>query len=105
MKKICPLVKEECLEHGCHFYIHLTGNHPQTGQPVDEFDCAIAWMPILLVENARTMRGAQAAVESMRNEVVKRQDQLNAAVLQGVNHENALPHYGDGARDIPALPE
>jgi ABC-type iron transport system FetAB permease component len=38
---------------------------------------------MLLVENARSVRGAQAAVESMRNEVVQRQDQLNNAVALG----------------------
>ncbi len=40
------------------------------------------WLPVLLVENARHTRGAQAAVESMRNEVVERQDALNGLISQ-----------------------
>ena len=80
---ICPLLKKECLGDGCMFWTHVQGAHPQTGHPVDHFDCSIKWLPLLLVENARHVRGAQAAVESMRNEVVQRQDALNNAVALG----------------------
>jgi hypothetical protein len=80
---ICPLFKKECLGDGCMFWTHLLGTHPQTGQSIDQFDCSIKWLPMLLVENARHTRGAQAAVESMRNEVVQRQDALNNAVALG----------------------
>jgi len=83
MKVICPLVKKPCLENGCTFWTHVSGTHPQTGARLDQFDCSIKWLPMLLVENARSTRGAQAAVESMRNEVVKRQDALNNAVALG----------------------
>jgi hypothetical protein len=83
MKIICPLVKKQCLENGCTFWTHIQGHNPQTGQPIDQFDCSVKWLPMLLVENARHTRGAQAAVESMRNEVVQRQDALNNAVALG----------------------
>lgn len=83
MKVICPLVKKTCLEGGCTFWTHVSGTHPQTGARLDQFDCSIKWLPMLLVENARSTRGAQAAVESMRNEVVQRQDALNNAVALG----------------------
>lgn len=83
MKVICPLIKKTCLESGCSFWTHVQGTHPQTGARIDQFDCSIKWLPMLLVENARSTRGAQAAVESMRNEVVQRQDQLNTAVALG----------------------
>jgi len=83
MKVICPLVKKPCLENGCTFWTHVSGTHPQTGARLDQFDCSIKWLPALLIENARSTRGAQAAVEDMRNEVVKRQDALNNAVALG----------------------
>lgn len=86
MKKkepICPLLKKECIGADCTFWVHMLGQNPQTGQSVDQFDCSIKWLPMLLVENARQTRGAQAAVESMRNEVVQRQDQLNNVVTLG----------------------
>lgn len=62
------------------FWVHMLGKNPQTGQDVDQWDCSFRWMPMLMVENARRTLGAQAAVESMRNEVVERQDILNRAV-------------------------
>jgi hypothetical protein len=83
VKVICPLVKKPCLENGCTFWTHISGTHPQTGARLDQFDCSIKWLPMLLVENARSVKGAQAAVESMRNEVVQRQDALNNAVALG----------------------
>jgi hypothetical protein len=80
---VCPLLKKECIGDGCMFWVHMLGKNPQTGADVDQFDCSFRWVPMLLVENARHVRGAQAAVESMRNEVVARQDALNNAVALG----------------------
>lgn len=71
---ICPLVKGPCLEHGCKWYIRLIGSHPQTGNPVDEFGCAISWLPVLLIESSQQTRQAGAAIESFRNEMIKAND-------------------------------
>ena len=62
-------------------YTHITMVNPQSGASEDKWACSVALVPILLIENARQVRGAQAAVESMRNEVVERQDILNRAVV------------------------
>ena len=51
--------------------MQLRGNHPQTGQEIDEWGCTIAWTPLLLIENAKLQRETGAAVESFRNEMVK----------------------------------
>jgi len=83
MNKLCPLLKEPCIEHQCKFYVHVTGEHPQTGAKMDTFDCSFAWLPALLIETSRRTTGVSASVESMRNEVVKRQDALNNAVALG----------------------
>ena len=80
---ICPLLNKLCVEGKCRFWIHVVGKNPATGAAVDNFDCAVAWLPILLIDAARHTVGVQSAVESMRNEVVHRQDQLNNAVALG----------------------
>jgi hypothetical protein len=49
----------------------LQGNNPQTGAPVQEWGCSIAWLPLLLVENNGKQIQTTAAVESFRNEMVK----------------------------------
>lgn len=79
-KQICPLLRKPCVESECKFWTHLLGKDPQTGQPIDRFDCAVSYLPILLVEASRNIIGVQAATESARNEITERQDALNSAV-------------------------
>ena len=69
--KTCPLLKKDCIGHGCAFYQHLLGRHPQTGEVIDNWDCAFNWHNILLVETSQQTRQAGAAIESFRNEMVK----------------------------------
>lgn len=78
----CPLLNKKCIKHQCIWYNMLQGAHPQTGQAVQEWGCSIAWMPLLMVENARHIQGTQAATESFRNEMVRSQDAMNK-LLQG----------------------
>ena len=45
----------------------------QQGNEHDDWNCAITWQPILQIEVAGTNRGQTQAIESLRNETVKRQ--------------------------------
>lgn len=76
-KNICPLYREPCKQLDCAWFTQLRGTHPQSGADIDEWGCAVAWLPVLLIENAKESRQTGAAVESFRNEMVK----SNAAVL------------------------
>ena len=67
--KVCPLLKKPCLEHGCVWFMALQGTHPATGQPVDEFGCAINWLVVTTIEGNKETRQAGAAIESFRNVV------------------------------------
>ena len=58
------------------------GKNPNTGQDVNDFDCAISWLPILLIEGSQQTRQAGAAIESFRNEMVKVQHQINDSIGQ-----------------------
>lgn len=69
MKKKCPILKEECWEHGCEFYTHLLGRNPQTGLDEDKWGCAVSWLPVLLIENASVMRQTAASVDKVATEV------------------------------------
>ena len=66
----CPLIKETCKQFDCLFWTRLMGTHPQTAEPIDEYDCAIKWLPMLLIEGAKETRQAAAAIESFRNQTV-----------------------------------
>lgn len=67
--KKCPLVGKKCIEHQCSFYVHLVGLNPQTGQPTDEWNCAVAWLPMLLIENANEVRKSASSTDKVANEV------------------------------------
>lgn len=73
---ICPLHKTKMAKvcHTCPLWVQLRGVNPNTGQEVDKWNCSLATLPMLLVENAQQARQAGAATESMRNEIVKRMD-------------------------------
>lgn len=86
--KTCPL-GHTCAE--CHWHIRLRGQNPQTGGEIDQDGCAMAWIPILLVENSQQQRQTAGAVESFRNEMAKGNgsflDLLGAAVQRRLPHE------------------
>lgn len=65
----CPYLKEDCIEFKCKFFQKLRGTDPQSGEPVDEYDCAILWNNILLIENSQQQKQTGAAIESFRNEM------------------------------------
>ena len=47
----CPLVNGECKKLECVWFTQIAGSHPQTGEQFDEWGCAVAWMPLLTIEN------------------------------------------------------
>ena len=76
----CPLIKEDCIGLKCSWFTQMRGTNPNTGKEIDEWGCAMTWLPVLLVENAQQSRQAGAAVESFRNEMVNA-TQAGQAVL------------------------
>ena len=72
VKDNCPLNNfNPCKKFDCGWFIQIRGTNPQTGEEQDEFGCAIAMMPLLLIENSQQTRQAGASIESFRNEMVK----------------------------------
>ena len=69
----CPLLDKECIQFKCMFWTKLQGKHPQSGAPVDEWDCAVKWLPILMIENTKESIGMSASIDSFRNEMVRGQ--------------------------------
>ena len=72
VKDNCPLNGfKKCKQFECGWFIQIRGKHPQTGEELDEYGCAMAMMPMLMIENSRQTSQAGAAIESFRNEMVK----------------------------------
>lgn len=83
----CPLNKfKPCKELECAWFTKVVGHNPNTGQEVEEWACAIAWTPVLLIENSQMQRQTGAAVESFRNETVRANVALGQNVLKRLEH-------------------
>ncbi len=97
MKKgeFCPLIQKKCVEHKCAWYTCVRGTNPNTGEEIDDWRCAVSWMPMMTVEIAQKSNQTGAAVESFRNEVVEanhQNQQLYAhALQQGINVAQITP--------------
>lgn len=89
-KPFCPLIQADCKQLGCSWFIQIRGTNPNTGEPVDEFDCTMKWLPVLLIENSQQQRQTGAAVESFRNEMAK----ANSGLIM-------LEEMARGVRQIP----
>ena len=71
MDYFCPLLRKNCIGSKCAWHTKVRGTNPNTGQEVDDPGCAVAFMPMLLIENAKQQRSTAAATESFRNEMTK----------------------------------
>ena|SRR5882724_678242 len=81
---ICPLMRKDVSKccHTCEWYTQILGTNPQTSEPIDKWGCAIAFMPMLTIENSQQQRQTGAAVESFRNEM-RRQNAAMAMIAGG----------------------
>ena len=83
---LCPLLKKDCVQMQCAWFTQLRGKNPQTGADVDEWGCAVTWLPMLMIENSQQQRQTGAAVESFRNEMVK----ANDATVNLLSNQNKM---------------
>lgn len=67
----CPIMKEECIQFKCNWFTKVEGYDMNSGKHIEEWSCAITFIPLLLIENSGMSRQTGAAVESFRNEMVK----------------------------------
>jgi hypothetical protein len=84
--RACPFngkdVSKVC--HRCPLYVQIRGKNPQSNEEVDRWDCSLALLPMLLIENAQQSRQTGAAVESFRNEASRTNAAQAALMMQAV---------------------
>ena len=78
----CPLIGEECMQLKCEWFTEVRGKSPQTGEDINEWGCAVTWLPMLLIENSQQQRQTAAAVESARNETVRDNEENRKLIKQ-----------------------
>ncbi len=81
---VCPLHQKDMSEvcHKCPWWTLIRGKDPQSTKEIDNWGCAIGFLPLLLIEGAQLARGNGAAIESFRNEMVTAGQQLVAAATK-----------------------
>ena len=52
----CPLLQKECIGLQCAWITQIRGMNPNTGEEVDEWKCAVSWLPMLQIETSQQSR-------------------------------------------------
>jgi hypothetical protein len=85
----CEEIKDNKL-HRCAWYTKVIGKDPQSKKEIEEWRCAMSFMPMLMIEMSQTNRGQTSALESFRNEMIQASAQTNAlsqaSILLGNKH-------------------
>lgn len=67
-KAECPLYQKPCKEHGCLWYVRLSGKTAD-GRDNEEYSCAIVMNVRLTLEAAQQSHQAGASADKVANEV------------------------------------
>ena len=73
-KRDCPLWQAACKEHECRWYVQVIGHNPNTGEDMNKWDCAMAWLPILAIEHSLLQRHTSSEVHEFRNDMAAQND-------------------------------
>ena len=87
----CEEVKTEAgrqVLYRCPWYVQVRGTDVNTGKEIDNWGCAIAWMPTLAINTANESRKGVAATESFRNEMVNQGEQTQKVMILAAQLRN-----------------
>jgi len=81
---MCPLHKAKMSKvcHTCPLWMQVRGQHPNTGEQLDKWNCALAWGPVMAMDAARNSNQTTAAVEGLRNVVATNKQRSEAMPLR-----------------------
>jgi hypothetical protein len=85
-----------CVEHRCRWFQKIEGTNPQTGEPVEPWDCAVPMLFVAVLENAKQQRDTRKAVAEMHQTV----KDGNTGLLTGL--QRALKLRESTQRPAPA---
>jgi hypothetical protein len=82
----CPMDGfKPCRQLKCAWFIQVRGFNANTGKEMDEWGCAVSWLPTLVIDNSNLQRQTGAAVESFRNEMVKANETNQQVLIAAAN--------------------
>lgn len=104
MKTICPLLRKPCIQEQCEWFVSVRGYDVNTGREIDNKQCVLTTLPMLLIENSAQQRSTASAVESMRNEMMVKSDMTNNLLANVVvsTHVSQLPSSDVPFAELPS---
>ena len=72
----CPFLNKKCIESKCAMWVEMTKVNAMTGETWRDDGCGVARVVPVISELMGTNVRVQAAVESLRNQTVARQDAM-----------------------------
>jgi hypothetical protein len=92
----CEKITSEGIDR-CRLYICIAGENPQTGEKMEDWNCAFSWQPMLMIDQSRSVKGTQCATEELRNSVATG----NQAMVQmfAINQQNQQRMLKNGTSD------
>ena len=85
----CEVAVDQSIQR-CAWFIKIEGTHPQSGQLIDSWDCAIAWQPVLMIEQSAQIRTVACSVQAAGNRSEEQQKaalKLLESSTIGIEHE------------------
>lgn len=106
----CPLLKKAMVDvcHTCPWWQQIRGKHPQSLEDLDRWDCAIALLPLLMIENSQRQMQTAASVDKVATEMQKTDQQSNAVIatlITQLNRAMDVPRQIENGAHVPALIE
>ena len=80
--------------HKCPLWVEVRGANPQTGEDASDWNCAIAWGPMLAINIAQQARQTGAAVEDFRNQTVKSNEDVANAIIAARQSRLLIEDHG-----------
>jgi hypothetical protein len=101
--EMCPLWKRKMklVCHNCSWWTHLRGKHPQGEEILDQWGCAIAWMPMLMVENSQMQRQTGASVDKVAS--VMYQAAVDSTALRAEAVSEVIRQLSNGGQQAERL--
>jgi hypothetical protein len=88
---------EKGIKKQCRWWTHIAGKDPQTEKQLDHYDCAMAWVPVVVLESSQMTRHMTATTQEFRNETHEGLAKFN----QGLNKAAiALQQMADQQREM-----
>jgi len=92
----CPLIRDKCKGLECSWFIQIRGTDPNTGREIDEWECAVTWLPTLLINTANETRMGAAETNKFRNEMVeanRRNQEIMEESIKAQQQANEVNKY------------